>query len=763
MNRPRDMSEGFWPAPCLSASGTRSKTQSERVQWLPESRQSAPHTGGTPAANCLKPLLAALGWSGSARALHEAAGSGEPVANLGELRRVLDRLNYATFRIKSGLDNLALQHLPALLETRDGDVWVLLSRQGEGGYTAFKGGSGALETIAAAPPGAALYAVAPAIKRDAPGAKTYSGWSHGIIAGESRSIRMLCALTLAVNLVALAVPVYLIAVFDRAVATKSLSSLVYLFGGVLLAIALESVLREMRARGLAYLGVRLEGQMMTAAFKRLLLLPAGLVENASVSAQIARLKLFESVRDVFSGPLAGALLDLPFILIFVLAVFLIGGQLGWLIVIFILLLVLLTGLSVPAARRHAAKAGDLRSEAQEFLDEFTRNHDAVRQCGAEAEWVERYRRLSEDSLLAAAKMHRAQLVEQTLAQSLMLITGGAVIGCGAYLVMQGAFTAGALLAMMALVWRVLGPIQTALLHLGKLSQAAGVLRQLDQLMRLDPEYRPEGAPTVPRALKGPVELQAVAMRYSPRAEPALRGVSMHVPHKAFIAVTGHAGSGKSTLLKVIAQLYLPQTGAVLFDGMDYRQFDARFLRNNIGFVPQSCDLFAGSIADNVRFGCPEAGDEAITAMLHSLGAGAALAALDGGIHAPLDLGDPMTGSDAFRQKIMLARAFTGQPEIYLLDEPGARLSCADDEALRDRLLALKGKATIILATTRPAFMTLADRLIVLKSGQIVAQDTPDTVIAALAGERVRPKPETLTELARTEQSARPGAERMRLS
>ena len=110
----------------------------------------------------------------------------------------------------------------------------------------------------------------------------------------------------------------------------------------------------------------------------------------------------------------------------------------------------------------------------------------------------------------------------------MLVTGGAIIGFGAYLVIEGQFTAGALFAMMALVWRVLGPIQTAFLHLNKLSQAAGIIRQIDQLMRIEPEYRPEVVPTVARTFNGPIELQGVVMRYAPRGD----GVSVSTPSNA---------------------------------------------------------------------------------------------------------------------------------------------------------------------------------------------------------------------------------------
>jgi ATP-binding cassette subfamily C protein LapB len=284
---------------------------------------------------------------------------------------------------------------------------------------------------------------------------------------------------------------------------------------------------------------------------------------------------------------------------------------------------------------------------------------------------------------------------------------------------------------------VLGPIQTAFLNLNKLSQASGIIKQIDQLMRIEPEYRPELVPTVARTFKGPIELQGVVMRYTARGEPAIRGLSLGIARDEFVAITGHVGAGKSTLLKVIAQLYLPQAGTVLIDGLDYRQFDARLLRHGIGFLPQRQDLFSGTIAENIRFGDPAATDEAILALLVELGGEGVLDGIEGGIDAPLDPHHPIIRTEAFRQKVMLARAFVGNHSIYLLDEPASRLNARDDDALRNKLRDMKGKATIVLATTRPSYMYLADRLAVLKSGQIIAQDAPNRVIATLLGEKFK--------------------------
>jgi ATP-binding cassette, subfamily C, bacterial LapB len=447
------------------------------------------------------------------------------------------------------------------------------------------------------------------------------------------------------------------------------------------------------------------------------------------------------VRDVFSGPLAAALLDIPFIVIFVFAVFIIGGSLGWVVMAFLAGLAILISISIPIARRQAAKAGEAKTENRKFLMEFAAHVDTITRCAAEHVWLHRYRELSAANLARSSAASDLSLIEQTVSQSLVVITGAIVVGIGAYEVMAGTLSAGSLIALMALVWRVLAPIQTTFLNLNKLSQARSIVQQIDQLMRIAPEYQPRKLPTFTRTFKGSIELSGVSMRYSSQSAPALRGVNMRIAEGSFVALAGPNGAGKSSLLKVLSQLYLPQAGNVLCDGLDYRQFDAKMLREQIGYVLERQTVFTGTIADNIRLAHPAATDAQIVAVLEELGAGEVLAAAKRGIHEPLDVTRSLFGTEEFLQKIMLARAFIKNPPIYLLDDPMFGLAASDEEVLKRKLLRLKGKATIILATHRVSYFYLADRLVVLKSGMVTADGSPTDILAG-ANKRMpgRPQP-----------------------
>jgi ATP-binding cassette subfamily C protein/ATP-binding cassette subfamily C protein LapB len=396
---------------------------------------------------------------------------------------------------------------------------------------------------------------------------------------------------------------------------------------------------------------------------------------------------------------------------------------------------------MPIARRQAARAGEARTENRKFLMEFTANLDTITRCGAQDVWMHRYRELSAANISRASAASDLSLIEQTISQSLDVVTGTIVVGIGAYEVMAGTLSSGALIALMALVWRVLAPIQTAFLNLNKLSQARSIVQQIDQLMRLAPEYQPRKLPTFARTFKGNIELSGVSMRYSPQSAPALRGINLSIAEGSFVALAGSNGAGKSTLLRVLAQLYTPQAGNIFFDGLDYRQFDAKMLREQIGYVLEKQTMFTGTIAENIRLAHPAATDRQIVAILEELGAGDVLANVDRGVHEPLVLNHSLLGTEEFLQKINLARAFIKDPPIYLLNDPTFGLSGSDEILLKQKLLKLKGKATIIIATHRVSYFYLADRIVVLKAGAVTADGPPTDILSGVRQQAPsRPRP-----------------------
>ena len=507
--------------------------------------------------------------------------------------------------------------------------------------------------------------------------------------------------------------------------------LLYLVVGVAFALAADMALRVIRARILAYIGARIDMILGAAAFKQILHLPIMMTERASIGAQLSRIKQFEAVREFFTGPLAGVFLELPFVVVFVSVIAIIAGPLAWIPVVLIVVFVLAGLLVVPTMRRVVAASGDNRAQRQGLLIETLSNFGAIKASAAEPVWRDRFREVSARTAIANFHTTQVSVFVQTLAQTLMLAAGIATIGLGTLRVLDGSMTIGALVACMALIWRVLSPLQVGFLSLTRLEQVKLGLRQLNQLMSLKPEREPGKMTGQHRTLNGEVVFSRVSLRYAPNAEPALLGVELGIKPGEIVAITGPSSSGKSSLLKLTAGLYRAQAGAVLIDGIDIRQLDVGELRNAIAFVPQSCHLFHGTIAQNLRLSNPTASDAALSQAVLDAGLLEDILALPEGLETRLTDQLQRQLPLGFKQRLMLARAYVKDAPIYLMDEPAANLDEEGDTALRRKLQQLRGRATVLVITHRPSHMRLADRVVYLKGGRLLAAGTPDDILPKL--------------------------------
>ena len=227
-------------------------------------------------------------------------------------------------------------------------------------------------------------------------------------------------------------------------------------------------------------------------------------------------------------------------------------------------------------------------------------------------------------------------------------------------------------------------------------------------------------------------MNRLVFRYPRSPEPTLRGIQLQILPGEVIAITGKSGGGKSTLLKLIAGLYPATGGAVLADRLDIRQLDPAEWRSAIAYAPQTAAFFHGTVSQNLRLACPDALDADVARAATEMGLDFHAELFSDGLETRLSAAALERLPEAIKQRLLLARCFVKDASLYLLDSPAVNLDAAGDAALVAKIASLKGKATVIFTTYRPSHMRLADRLVVVESGQITMHGAPDKVIEALA-------------------------------
>ena len=552
------------------------------------------------------------------------------------------------------------------------------------------------------------------------------------VLGRFRSLlAQIMGIGLLLNMMALSTPIFIMMVYDRVIASRSTETLSFLVIGVLIAITTEAILRSIRSRSLAWLAARLDNIVNNTTFAQLLGLPPAAVERASVSSQIARIKTFESVRDFFSGSIFLSFLELPFVVVALLALAWIAGPLAVVPMIAAGLYGLAFYLLLRRVRddmRHAAKASSARHR---FVIETFEKVEGIRGNGLTERWAAMYRELSGRECLNSFKLYFLGVIGETAGHAISMLAAAATLGFGVLLVRDGAITSGALVAAMILVWRILSPFQSLCMIVPRLEQLKNSIIQVNNLMDLEGEAAANSGGGNLRQIKGHFAFQNVNFRYTLAQDALLGDLSFDAKPGDLVVVTGSNGTGKSSVLKLARGLYQPQNGTVRLDGFDLRQLDMVRLRRQIAYVPQRPDLFSGSLADNLRLMAPAASDGEIWRILEMLDAAEEVSALDRQLDTEIGR-DRWVMSLSLAFRLSLARAFLQDARVMVVDElPNSLLNGAAGQALKSLLIKQRGQRTVLLAAHRADLLRLADKVVLLRHGAPPSVGAPDMIFGLM--------------------------------
>ncbi len=530
------------------------------------------------------------------------------------------------------------------------------------------------------------------------------------MAAVRRNLAYVMLLTCATNLLILAIPIYLFQISDRVLTSRSVDTLVMLtvviVGAVIFQALFDTIRRFVLMRTAVEVAVRLGAPILSAAAHASL---HGTGREYQTLGDLQHLRGF-----IVSGTLL-SFLDVPFVPLFIVAIFLVHPHLGAITVVTALLLLVIALVNQRVTSRPFAEANLAQSKANQHLDSMARNSQIINAMAMIPEAVSIWGRDTAQSLTAQVQAQDRNIMSASVSRATRLITQVAMLGWGAYLALEGEMSGGMVIAASIIAGRALAPIEGAIEGWNAFSLSRSALGRIVTLLRgsrLQFERlrlpQPEGRLDVERLLYVPGGTKQVV----------LNGVSFALNPGETLAVIGNSGAGKTTLGKMLVGSILPTSGNVRLDLMDLRNWDPRQLGENIGYLPQDVQLFPGTIKENIGRMRADASDEAIHKAATLADVHEMIASLPHGYETRVAAdGSPLSGGQ--KQRIGLARAFFGDPRLVVLDEPNSNLDTAGDRALAQAVEHAKAhRITVVVITQKPALLHHVDKVMLLQNGTI---------------------------------------------
>jgi ATP-binding cassette subfamily C protein LapB len=538
------------------------------------------------------------------------------------------------------------------------------------------------------------------------------------------------AATVVINIIALVTGLYSMQVYDRVVPRGAFATLWVLTVGALVALMFDFTLRVVRANMLERESIDIDTEVSEFFFSR-----AGEVRldarPASVGTMAAQLRGLEQVRAIMSSSALFALADLPFALLFIVIIALLGGVISLVLVVAFPLAIGLAVLFSWMINADTAKAQISGNRKNGLLVEAFDAAETIKANRGQWYLLSRWTGLQDEVHASELPVKRLQAMAGSIFGIMQQASYIGIIAWGAVEVYENHMTMGALIACSIISGRVNGPLIGQLPQLlVQWSYAKTSLKMLDNILALPTDRPPHVEQLRPNRLGASLGLNGVSFAY-PGGQAGISIPRLDIAAGERIGVIGGVGSGKSTLLKLLSGLYAPAKGQLLVDGLDMSQIAEDVLRHHIGYLPQDYRLVNGSLRDNLLLGLPDPGDDRVMEMARKTGLAALISAHPRGLDLQISEGGRgLSGG----QRVLtgLTRLLLAEPKILLLDEPTSNLD-VDTEAMVLRALQerIAPETTLIIVTHKLQIVSLVQRLMMMANGQIVLDGPSADVIARL--------------------------------
>lgn len=642
--------------------------------------------------------------------------------------------------IKRPLEKIADITLPVVLLLKDGGATILLRNARNGAVRLLSPEAGAadievpLADIEAQYSGFAIF-TKPAFQFDSRSDISFiprpENWFWDTVKRAWPIYSEVLAASLLVNIFALAIPLFTMNVYDRVVPNQTFGTLWVLVIGVAAVYIFDFVMRTLRGYFIDVAGKKIDIILSANIFEKI---QAIRMESRpqSVGAIASSVQEFESFREFITSATITTLVDLPFLVLFLLIIWWLGG----LAVIPILVAIpLILMVSFVVQRSLAVVVGEsfrTSSQRQATLIETLTGLETIKAIGAEGpmqrRWEQHIGHLGKLSLKARVL---SQLATNSAAFFQAMATVSVIV-VGVYLISDKQMTMGALVACSLLTGRALSPLSQVASLLTRFHHAKAALDSINRMMALPVEREPGKSFVNRQTFKGDIEFKNVSFSYPGQQIKALQNVSFRIQPGERVGILGRIGSGKTTIEKLILGLYQPTEGSIWVDGVDLRQIDPAELRKNVGYVPDEPLLFFGTIKDNIVLGAPYVDDLAVIRAADISCASDFINRHPQGFDMPI--GERGLGlSSGQKQSVAIARGLLLDPPILLFDDPSNSLDNRSEDNLKAKLAQYTQGKTLILITHRASMLTLVDRLLVIDNGRVVADGTKEQIMKALSG------------------------------
>jgi ATP-binding cassette, subfamily C, bacterial LapB len=537
--------------------------------------------------------------------------------------------------------------------------------------------------------------------------------------------RRVAVASIFINTIAILSSLFAMQIYNRVVPNLAYATLWFLAGGVFAAYCIDLLFKISRLRMTEAATRRIDEALSLYIFERLLGLKLDR-RPSRIGSLVAQVRDYESIKAFITSSTLFAIVDLPFIFIFIAVIYMIAGPVAIVPAVFVLVNIVIGIVTYKPTARLQKMNLDSTVRRQGMLYEAVAGGEVLKSAGGEGRFADTWLTLTRDSSDKAEAMNTFNAIVQIITQFGQQLAYVFIIISGVYVIGQGDLTMGGLIACSILGGRTLGTISGISGIISRWHHASYSLRILNQLLSSQTDDRPDRQANV-RSIPLDLAVKDLAYAYEGAELPNLAVPALEIPAGQRVAIIGKNGSGKSTLLKLLAGIATPAQGEVLIANLNFEECRPSWLREVIGYLPQEPRLFSGTLLDNLTLGMSMPSEERIYAALEKTGLSEAVKAHPQGLQLPIsESGSGLSGGQ--KQLVALTRLVLQEPKIWLLDEPTASLDSAVEALIAKVVNDLSRETTVIYTTHRTSWLSYADRVLALDAGQIKADVPPEKLM-----------------------------------